>query len=211
MWDISIWWQNQIVIYCLPSLQALFLQGMCAQVLTLPGVYLHRIINLIPFHRPCVNFPAVKSVWINNTPLHNTYINARSIYTRPVIKVAKKYVRGKIKNNGSEWNRKYDVFSWFWWLHYTHRKNTSKTQSPYWSKMAKGCLVTQLNLWGPWHALLHPWEVQQTPNMHFKTQTQHELCTARVLITIYNYIRGDFPAAHPWEAFMQALGRPCTS
>lgn len=113
MWDISIGWQNQIMIYRLPSLQAPFLQGLCAQILTLSGVYLQRIINFIPFYRPCVNFAAVKSVWINNTPLHNTYINARSIYTHPVIKVAKKHEK---KNNGSEWNRKYDVFSWFWWL-----------------------------------------------------------------------------------------------
>lgn len=128
MWDISIWWQNQIVIYCLPSSQALFLQGMCAQILTLSGVYLHRIINFIPFHRPCVNFSAVQSVWINNTPLHSTYINARSIYTHPVIKVAKKpqnHERKK-KNNGSEWNRKYDVFSRFWWLNIHIGKTPAK-------------------------------------------------------------------------------------
>lgn len=56
------------MIYCPPSLQTLFLQGLCEQILTLSGVYLPRIIYFIPSHSPCVNFPAVKSVWINNTP-----------------------------------------------------------------------------------------------------------------------------------------------
>lgn len=90
------------MIYCLPSLQALFLQGMCAQILTLSGVYLHRIIHFTPFYHSRVNFSAVKSVWINNTPLCNTYINARSIYTHPVIKVAKKYEKKIMAANETE-------------------------------------------------------------------------------------------------------------
>lgn len=172
MWDISIWWQNQIMIHCLPSLQTLFLQGMCAQILTLSGVYLHRIINFIPFYHPCVNFSAVKSVWINNTPLHNTYINARSIYTHPVIKVAKKHEE---KNNGSKWNRKYDVFSWFWWLTIHIGKTPAKPShhiDPGWQGMFDNP-VKSLDSCGMLCFIL--WDVQQTPNMHWKIQTQNQL------------------------------------
>lgn len=60
-----------------------------------------------------MNFSAVKSVWINNTPSHIHQCEIGS-YAPGYKKVAKKYEEKK--NNGSEWNRKYDVFSWFWWL-----------------------------------------------------------------------------------------------
>lgn len=90
------------MICALPSLQALFLQGACAQISTLSGGYLHRIINSIPFCRPCVNFSAVKSVWINNTPSHIHQCEIGS-YAPGYKKVAKKYEEKKIMAaNGTE-------------------------------------------------------------------------------------------------------------
>lgn len=150
--EISIWWHNhQLSFFFIET--PLFLQDMCAQILNMPGVYLQRLIHFISFLSFLCDFSVVESVWINNTPLHNTYINARSIYTHPFIKLQK-----NMKNNGSEWNRKYDVFSWFWWLT-IHIGKISVKPSHHIDQKWQGCFVLELNHWSPRHALLHMWEM----------------------------------------------------